>query len=147
MDDLPKIVIVLEDDPSLLFLWEVLIEDIDPSLKLRPFYSAEEAESYLSSPSRPACRAIISDFYLPGGRTGLDFFDRARSSGVPFLLASAIDEEELLEKFPHRETWPAFVNKMKGLEHLSDAAFRIITEGNYLPPMARTGTTRLSQAF
>jgi CheY-like chemotaxis protein len=137
----PKTVLVIEDDSSLVFLWEVLLEEIDPSLAIKSFSDAARAEAFLFSKEGENCQAVICDFILRGNRNSLELWDRIREKKIPFLLATAFSEEELRDLLPKRADWPSYANKAKGIDHLASVTAELMGLPSGLPTRSKRALT------
>ncbi len=111
-----KSVLIVEDDLSISNLMERVIRSIAPGVNLEWATSAEEAlklvdTSSKESPSSPY-DLVISDFYLDGPKTGLDFWNIFRKThpGVPFVLMSTADLNDFLEN-EDEQSVPFFLRK------------------------------------
>lgn len=98
-----KSVFVIEDDLSTSNLIERVLRSISPGIELEWCTSAEEAieiinAAYSASKSSPFV-LVISDFYLDGPKTGLDFwnFFHQRYPNVPFILMSSADLDDFMD--------------------------------------------------
>jgi|SRR5919199_819468 two-component system catabolic regulation response regulator CreB len=85
---MPGQVFVVDDDPGLLRVARVLLEQ--DGFQVQPFASAGDALANLSDPSVPNPAAILLDLNMPD-MDGREFYRRAREAGYtdPVLILSA----------------------------------------------------------
>ncbi len=111
-----KSILVVEDDLSTSNLIERVIRSIQPGLNLEWTTTAEEAIKLINDASekkRPCpFNLVISDFYLDGPKTGLDFWNHIQRvyPDVPFVLMSSTDVNDFLDDDETR-TVPYFLRK------------------------------------
>lgn len=109
-------IIVVEDDPSLLFLAMKRLR----AAGFEPIGAADGTEALARIAENPRCRRMVTDFFMPGlsGDEWIRYLEREHAhwtivvmssedvdSGPFIVLPKPVDFENLLEVF-HRETTP-----------------------------------------
>jgi CheY-like chemotaxis protein len=109
-------IVVVEDDPSLLFIATKRLR----AAGFEPLPAANGKEAIERIAENPSCRRMVTDFYMPGlgGDDWIRYLEREHAdwtivvmssedidSGPFIVLPKPVDFENLLEVF-HRETMP-----------------------------------------
>jgi CheY-like chemotaxis protein len=89
-------VLVVEDDPSLEYLWGHVLWQVSPRIDMVWAGSVGEAEcELLYAPHKP--ELIISDIHLGDSVTGIDLW-RQHEAASPFLLVSSLPKHTYLQR-------------------------------------------------
>jgi DNA-binding NtrC family response regulator len=100
-----KKILIVEDDLSLRPLWEVFLSRRFENISIDWVVSCEEALKIVDSANKESKPffLIITDIFLAGSGTGMELLasDAVAQSGAKTILVSAVDRDEIIEKFGH----------------------------------------------
>lgn len=109
-------VLLLEDEPIFHEIWRYVLKNVDESAELVCVDSVEKAEQLISTldDGINTFRLVISDIYLSGVKSGIDFWNEVFLTDEPvppFLLVSSLSVAHLLKGL--KEAWavPKYIQK------------------------------------
>lgn len=99
-----KRILVVEDDMALKPLWEIIAKRNMGGMKLDWSVSGEEGRRLLSQVANEKKKKydlVVTDLFLAGSETGLDFVKYVRVSdpSVPIFLVTSVDETDLKKHY------------------------------------------------
>ena len=113
----PLRVFVLEDDMDLSAVIERVLRSIDPMISLDWATSAEEALAIIQPSSSPydwpVYDLIVSDIFLDGKSTGIDFWRTCQESfpDTPVVMTSALSLDRFFSTIGRDSVCPPFLQK------------------------------------
>lgn len=110
-------ILVMEDDPELEYLIEKVLKNINPSIQLDWAVSTEAGLTNLmktlKDTDHPHYDLIISDIFLEGESTGVDFWRICREHFpcTPFIMTSSLSVEQFTSMAGKKARKPAYLKK------------------------------------
>lgn len=96
--EIPRKVLIVEDDLTLEPFWDAVFYKIDPSIVVDWVVTAEAGEILISRSASAGSpySIIISDLFLLGSKTGVDLWREYNESISNFILISVIEPQKIL---------------------------------------------------
>lgn len=109
-------VLLIEDESIFHEIWRYILRNVSDDIKLTCVPSVEKAEELVAELDNGVntFRLVISDIYLEGAKSGLDFWNEVFLTDEPvppFLLVSSLSLGHLLKGL--KDTWavPTYIQK------------------------------------
>jgi response regulator of citrate/malate metabolism len=106
-------VLIVEDDLSYRPMWEFVIQQVNPSIKVDWAQSVEQAEKLIKQRMRQQTPydLIVADVFLAGIKTGVDLWERFGDWSSHFLFISGLSKEKFDELMSQDYSAPIYLQK------------------------------------
>jgi DNA-binding NtrC family response regulator len=103
-------ILVIEDDLAFEPIFKLIFENIDPLIKMDWAQSGEEAIALLQTVKY---ELAITDIFLDGPVTGIDFYDLCRETlpELPVIVMSTLPYDRFLEMIQPKKVGAPFFQK------------------------------------
>ncbi|MFN8944297.1 MAG: hypothetical protein ACK5WZ_06705 [Pseudobdellovibrionaceae bacterium] len=108
-----KRVLIVEDDISYRPMWEHVIYQTDPSIRVDWAQSEEQAEKLINQRMRNKhpYDLIIADFFLAGIKTGVDLWEKYGDWSSHFIFVSGLPREKFDDLMSQDYGAPIYLQK------------------------------------
>ncbi len=108
-----KRVLIVEDDISYRPMWEYVIQQTQPGVRIDWAQSEEQAEKLINHRVRNQTPydLIIADVFLAGIKTGIDLWEKYGDWSSHFIFVSGLPREKFDELMSHDYGAPIYLQK------------------------------------
>lgn len=108
-----KRVLIVEDDLTYKAMWEHILMQIDPAIKVDWTQSEEQAEKFINKriQTNHPYDLIISDVFLSGRKTGVDLWEKYGDWSSHFMFVSSVSHETFENLMSQGYAAPLYMQK------------------------------------
>jgi response regulator of citrate/malate metabolism len=103
-------VLLVEDDPIAANIWMGILQSLYSALHVEWVSTVSAAEGMLYDSAEPF-QLIVSDVFLSGDQTGVDFWKDHLGKKIPVLMTSGVPARDIEKLYGNHEMRPYFLPK------------------------------------